>query len=256
MNLFTVGTDFKVLLNKDWLLLIPEFKRLIARDKGSPGDADGRKKFRSIKELTYIYHISDPRSPLESFQPYEREQKALQYAELAEQDIDEVVLDALSEYEVLLADASPSLALLRSAKSANSKLIEHFDTIDFDATDKQGKLLHSATSHIKNITMLKPLHESIVAFERIVFDELKEQQGTRGKTELGDRETGAATRRKWDEKNSRKKPEVQHEPEDIQEVNDVFAVRTGGPKTSGRSFLDITSFSSEMDKEELEDGLS
>ena len=255
MNLFTVGTDFKVALNKDWLLLVPQFKKLIHRDRGSIGDVDGRKKFKAIKELTYIYHVSDPRSPLESFQPMEREEKALQYAELKEQDIDNAVLEALSEYEVLLSDASPSLALLRSAKSANSKLIEHFDTIDFDATDKQGKLLHSATSHIKNITMLKPLHESIVAFEKIVFDELKEKQGTRGKTELGDREIGAATRRKWDEKSARKKPEKEPIDDTITEVSDVFAVRSN-PSTTGRSFSDFTSFSSLMDKEEDDDGIS
>lgn len=255
MNLFEVGPDFKVLLNKEWILLVPPFKKLVSRDRGSDGDSDGRKKFKAIKEFTYIYHLVDPRSPIESLQPYEREQKALQYAELTEKNIDAAVLEALSEYEVLLEDVSPSIALLRAAKDANSKLIEHFNTIDFNQTDKQGKLLHSATSHIKNVTMLKQLHTAIAEFEKIVHDELKDQKGVRCKTELGDREEGKATRRKWDEKNARKRTkEPEPESDDFEMVSDVFAVKSKPNKITGRSFLDITDITTKMDNEE--DGIS
>jgi len=196
MRLFEVGSDYRCLLNKEWLLLIPQFAKLIRRDKGSAGDYDGRRKLKTIKEFTFIYHISDPRSPLENFQEDERREKSLQYAELEEKDIDDDVMDALSEYELLLEYSSPSLPLLRAAKRTNSKLIIHFDTIDFGEKDNRGQLVHSASAHITNVSKLKVLHDNIAAFERIVIDELKEQKGTRGKTELGDKEQKGSTR-KW-----------------------------------------------------------
>ena len=179
------------------MLLIPQFKKLIHRDKGSDGDYDGRKKLRAIKEFTFIYHLVDPRSPLENVVEEERREKSFQYAELEESNIDGSVIDAQMEYEYLLENSSPSLPLLRSAKRTNKKLITYFDNIDFSLVDTKGQLVHSPMQHIKNVSMLRiPVHENTVKFEEIVLNELKEQKGTRGKTELGDKEQGGS-KRKW-----------------------------------------------------------
>jgi hypothetical protein len=195
MRLFEVGTDFRVLLNKDWILTIPQFKKLLHRDKGSDGDYDGRKKLRTLREFTFIYHNVDPRSPLENMEDMERREKALQYAELQECDIDDKVMEAQDEYEFLLEQSCASLPLLRAAKGTNIKLIQYFNAIDFNEKDVRGQLVHSPMQHIKNISMLKSLHENTVAFEAIVLNELKEQKGTRGKTELGDKEQGGSKRK-------------------------------------------------------------
>ena len=195
MRLFDVASDFRVLLNKDWILTIPQFKRLLHRDKGSEGDYDGRKKLRTLRELTFIYHNADPRSPLENMDPMERREKSLQYAELKESDIDDKVMEAQDEYEFLLEQSSPSIPLLRAAKGTNLKLIQYFNSIDFNQKDMRGQLVHSPMQHIKNISSLKGLHEATVAFEAIVLNELKEQKGTRGKTELGDKEQGGSKRK-------------------------------------------------------------
>lgn len=50
-------------LAKDEVLLIPEFQFIYKRDKGSPGDSEGRKKLRAFKEFSYIYYIADIDSP-------------------------------------------------------------------------------------------------------------------------------------------------------------------------------------------------
>lgn len=199
MILFEIGTDFKVKLNKDWLLLIPQFARLIRRDRGSKNDIDGRKKFQTIRELTFIYHFCDPRSPIENIDDQaERREKALQYAELVEKDIDSSVQDAQNEYEYLLDLSVPTLGLLRSVKGTLSKLKGFFDRINFDKVDKQGKLLYTPESHIKNVTALGKLHKEVMAFEEIVLAELKAQKTARGKMELGDREQ-SGKKRKWNE---------------------------------------------------------
>lgn len=46
-------------LNRDEILLYPEFAKIYRRDRGSEGDADGRKKYRAFKEFSYIYHTTD-----------------------------------------------------------------------------------------------------------------------------------------------------------------------------------------------------
>lgn len=42
---------------------IKEVRQILQRDKGSPGDADGRKKLFAYKELGAVYWIADYRSP-------------------------------------------------------------------------------------------------------------------------------------------------------------------------------------------------
>lgn len=220
MTLFEIGPDFKVLLNKEWILTVPQLRKLIHRDKGSPGDVDGRKKYHAIKEFTFIYHASDPRSPIENIDdPYERREKALEYAELREKDIDDIVVIAQEEYEYLLELSVPTLGLLRSVKGTLSKLKNFFDVVDFNATDKQGKLKYSPDAHIKSMSQLGALHKQVMAFEEIVLTELKAQKSARGKMELGDREQ-SGKKRKWNEGefNPHKQVAKPSTPEDKEEL--------------------------------------
>lgn len=196
MTLFDIGPDFKIRLNKEWILTIPQFKRLMHRDRGSLNDNDGRKKYQTIRELTFIFHLSDPRSPLENEEEFERREKALEYAELKEKDIDKSVLEALNEYEYLLSISVPTLGLLRASKATLQKLVDHFNNIDFSKVDKMGRQLHSPADHIKNVGGLSKLHKEIQAFEDVVLQELKQEKQARGKAELSDREQ-AGRGRTW-----------------------------------------------------------
>lgn len=62
-KLFDVGSDGLIQLNKVWIDTIAEFRTLLRRDRGSEGDAQGRKKLQATREFTYIYHLCDPASP-------------------------------------------------------------------------------------------------------------------------------------------------------------------------------------------------
>lgn len=201
MELFEIGEDFKVKLNKPWILTIPQFKRLVHRDRGSIGDNDGRKKYRTIRELTFIFHLVDPRSPLENeLDDAFRREKALQYAELTEKDLDEAIMEAQYEYEYLLSVCSPSLELLRSAKESVKTLVNHFRTIDFSKQDKVGRLVYSPMEHVKNIQGLAALHKSLQQFEDIVLQELRAEKKIRGKAVLSDKEKKTESK-KWLEGN-------------------------------------------------------
>jgi hypothetical protein len=58
MKLFTYS-EGKLSLDREEILLYPALKRILDRDKGSPGDSDGRKKLQAWKDFTYIYLICD-----------------------------------------------------------------------------------------------------------------------------------------------------------------------------------------------------
>lgn len=58
MGLFRLENQLLV-IDKDEVRAIPEFRVILERDKGSKGDVDGRKKYRAFKEFMYIYFIAD-----------------------------------------------------------------------------------------------------------------------------------------------------------------------------------------------------
>ena len=57
-KLFTLKNG-EVVINRVEILTIPAFTKVLHRDKGSKGDADGRKKLMAFKEFAYIYHVAD-----------------------------------------------------------------------------------------------------------------------------------------------------------------------------------------------------
>ncbi len=72
MNLLVVTNDFDVSVSPEALEL-KAFKALVTRDKGSKGDADGRKKYRAKKEFAFIYHMVSADSPYSGFEKSKRQ---------------------------------------------------------------------------------------------------------------------------------------------------------------------------------------
>lgn len=57
-DIFEIENDLLV-INKDYVRGIPEYKIILERDKGGKGDNDGRKKLRAWKEFYYIKIVAD-----------------------------------------------------------------------------------------------------------------------------------------------------------------------------------------------------
>lgn len=56
-DIFTIENDLLV-IDKDYVRGISEFRVILERDRGSKGDQDGRKKFQAFKEFFYIYVVA------------------------------------------------------------------------------------------------------------------------------------------------------------------------------------------------------
>ena len=99
-TLFVLNTSGELEVNKPEARKIKEYADLFARDRSSPGDADGRKKFVSCAEIYYIYLVYDIRSIYYNYPLEIKKDKAKQDAKLSKQwKEDEVVERAIARYK-------------------------------------------------------------------------------------------------------------------------------------------------------------
>ena len=117
IKLFKVENDLLV-LDKEEIRGIEEFKVILERDKGSKGDNDGRKKFAAYKQFMYIYIVAD----LNSYP----NQAAYNDKELHEAGIIEARLEsnfkpdaaikiAIAKYRKIQLEGSPTLNALHTS---------------------------------------------------------------------------------------------------------------------------------------------
>lgn len=195
MRLFEISDDKQIALNKEWIFLIPEFKALFTRDKGSEGDYRGQYKKQATRELTFVYFMCDFNSPIRDWKPEEKKKEALYYADL--DAVDTLVYEAMAKYEQLMLGVSRSLRTLKSVYKGMDEMDRYFETVKFDHKDKQGKLLNTPQDFIKNTSLLNKMYDEVRSFEkRIEADMAEAGNSIRGNATLGDREAQKAS---WSE---------------------------------------------------------
>jgi len=198
MRFFEVDDEKQVSLNKAWIHMIPEFKALLTRDKGSKGDYRGDKKLKATAEFTYIYFFTDFSSPIRDWEDAERRKEALYYAGLTEDQIDNEVLVANEKYFQLQLAASRPLRTLKALYKGMDAMDTYFEAIDFSKVDKQGKMLNSPTDFVNNAAKLNKMYDEVRNFEKRVEEDMREASGgIRGPhSTLGDNE---GSKQAWSE---------------------------------------------------------
>jgi hypothetical protein len=187
--LFELKDNNMVGLNKEWISTIPQFRRLLARDKGGAGDGSGKYKKQATREFTYIFHLLDFHSPLENYPKAKRKQMALEFAGLAgkETDVDNDadLQDAIELYAELLANSSTSLQTLRAMKSARQAMDSYLETVDFSKRDDKGQLVHSVKQVQDNIIGMPKAQAALDDMEEKVKQEMLDTFEMRGGAEKG-----------------------------------------------------------------------
>jgi hypothetical protein len=218
MKLFELDPATRLVnLNKEWISTIREFKKLITRDKGSEGDADGRKKLRAIREFTFIYHFCDYRSKFVNYSEQDKYVECLRNAELpVELDIekDPDFLSAIMRYKSL--QEVPALKVLNelketlhSAHRVVKKLRDNLevqltkidlvpDNNDEEETSSRKKdpivvLTNSLTAVMDIANRIPASIKAIEEQEEKVRKELGEENMVRGDAKLGIREEKSAS---------------------------------------------------------------
>jgi hypothetical protein len=183
-ELFKLNEEFIVDINKEWISTIAEFRYILRSDRGGiKGDADGRRKIKSRKIFTYIYHYCDYTSQFIDFPEHKRHKKALENAGLTDEDINQDVKDAIKKYNEL--QETQILRLLKSARRAIQQLEDYYDTVDFSERDVQGRIVHTPKSVMDSLSSLAKIIKSVSDLENEVKKELKEKHRARGDADLG-----------------------------------------------------------------------
>lgn len=165
--------------------MIPEFAILVARDRGSVGDSQGRQKKRAIRELSFVYLMEDFLSPYRELNEYEKRVAVLKTLQLKETDIDMAVEDAQMAYRELLYANAPSLRTLQIVRESREKLEDYFQEIDLNVTNARGDLIYNTTTYMNNIKQLPVMEEAINEYEKMVYAALLNETGIRGKATKG-----------------------------------------------------------------------
>lgn len=149
MGLFRVENGLLV-IDKDEVRAIPEFKTILERDRGSKGDADGRKKFKAFKEFFYIYWMADFESWISrgGYSEKEKHKLAVKEALLEEDwkaDID--IKLAIEKYSKTQLEMLPALGTLntiltglKAVDKVSKNIINNIDaTIEFHESNRKKK---------------------------------------------------------------------------------------------------------------------
>jgi hypothetical protein len=162
---------------------VEEFKELVKRDRGSPGDSQGRKKQRAARELAYIYHMVSPDSPYRVYDADLREELICRdlFHDYPEWRLDDVVTAAMEKYKEL-KQTELSL-LLVGATAAVNKLRSYFETVNFTDIDENGRPVYSAKDVVSNLSNLGKVVEGLQNLkEQVEKEELGNSANRKGVT--------------------------------------------------------------------------
>lgn len=215
-DIFTIDSYTQLLIiDKDYVRGIPEFKIILERDKGTKGDIDGRKKHRAWKELMYIYmnasFFSYPNKG--GYSAKETHLAAIKESGLEENyKPDEEIKAAIEKYKQIHKDILPTLntiaTVLRGLKTADTiaqGIVENIeDTLEILKKAKQNRAEGEPTNLIQDIantanlisqldqvlSIANKLPKTIETLEALENRLKKEISGTnlaRGGQEIGNR---------------------------------------------------------------------
>lgn len=112
---------------------IQAFKDIIVKDKGSEGDADGRKKLKAVKMLTYIRLIEHPTSPFMDFDPEDRHEKICTLLDIELKQLDPLLIEGRKVYAEIVS--SSTVRTVNSIKNGLFSTIKLMDKLRVKAEE-------------------------------------------------------------------------------------------------------------------------
>lgn len=182
---------------------IESFKILITRDRGSKGDADGRKKLHSTKELAYIWFLTDRKSPIKNnYKGIQRHKKAIEklglpedwkpdkHIEIAMKDWEELTetqtSKVLEEMRESLFSSQDIISILRKKLDKRVKFASEFEGLPDIDTDTGVDIVDELMKNVKSLMeMASKIPDMITIIEKLeekVSKEKSDGKGKKGKT--------------------------------------------------------------------------
>ena len=162
-------------------LLIPEFKVLWDRDKK-------KEKEKAIRELSYVYFITDYKSPyIQSADPDLTEKVvAKDFMKDPSYKPDKEVKEAIAKYTRL--QQTPSMRLLTASLKTISNLTSYLETINLHDRDKNDRPVYKPSDVTSALKSIGPIIESLNKVKEQVEKEVAQSATLRGRRLKGNRE--------------------------------------------------------------------
>lgn len=183
-SILTINEDDSLATPSPFCTTIEPFRSIIRRDRGSEGDAQGRKKLFAAKEFAYIYGMVDYRSPYSSFNEENRAVKLKEviFGEDSDWEPDELVKKAMVLYEEMYH--SELVILLKSTRKALHNMSDFFETLDLTDTDDKGKLVHNPNTVMTSMSKIGDIAKQLDGLEELIEKQRQSQGKIRGDIKL------------------------------------------------------------------------
>lgn len=187
LKLFMYDNDAnRVVVNEPDILLIKEFAELWNNDRNKNSeDKTGTKKQRAYKELQYIYLAIDWRSPYNQFTNQEKHEEALRDSGLTEAQFDDEIFRAACRKYQELQEKSIIGSLLQSQYNTIQKMKIHYDNLDLEQTDSEGRPIYKPKDILAEIAATAKAIDGIRALEEQWKKEQEVEASLRGDAEAG-----------------------------------------------------------------------
>ena len=162
---------------------IDVFKKIVSRDRGSTGDHDGRKKFKAIKELAYVYWSSTIGSPYNTNYSDDKERMDAIKKEVGLSEKwkpDAVVQAACDKYKEL--QTTKLTLFLESVETGLDNLSSYIKDADLtkeiESGSRKGELVHDVN---KIRAIVEKMPAMIESYNNMVNKVKKEQEQLTGR---------------------------------------------------------------------------
>lgn len=180
MSIFTLK-DGRVQVDPE-SLTIPEFREIYERD-------ESKDKEVAFSELCYVYHMTDYKSIYNNYNDTEKTTKILNdYFKTSKWSPDQVVIEAVCKYRDL--QETPTMKLLKAARRAINKLIDHYNNVDLTLLNSKGDLINKERDLSFSIGNIGKIAESLDKVEEKIKKEMLKDSKVRGQVEVSEYERG------------------------------------------------------------------
>jgi len=165
--------------------LVPQLQAIstAAYNKG-PKDFEGRKKYRMLNELKYLYLMYSSKSPYKDYSPTDRLQEALSDCNFSPTWTPSKELNALIE-RYNAATPNRVVRLLKTTENFIDKFDQHLRGINLDERNSAGGLVHKANEIMATLERLPRLSETLFELEKQAKAGAVSRVSSKGDHEVG-----------------------------------------------------------------------
>lgn len=187
MEFLSVNDNGDVDLNMIYIEANPIFNKIVRRDRGSKGDAQGRKKLKAQSEFNFLRMMWHPGSEYAGFtDEKERLAHCLRISEFKWEDIEQDIelYKAYRECETIIKGLA-SYRVSSACLKGFDNMINFIDNIDFNERDAQRRILFSPKDFADAVKNMEETRKRLNEMQRQMREEYSEAIVARGKTVLG-----------------------------------------------------------------------